>query len=522
MNIFLHDRPATLLHPDDDVAIALVPLGAGRRVEVEGRAATLTADVGAGHKVALRPIEPGQPVRRYGQVIGFATRQIAPGDHVHTHNLAVGDMSLDYAIGSDVRPVAVVPPAERRTFMGYRRPLGRAGTRNAVAIIGTVNCAAHTVRRIAERARAELLPRFPNVTDVVGLSHKNGCATQDGSPELAMLQRTLAGIARNPNVAAYMFVGLGCETNQFADLLQGQGAGGPGLAPLAGFGGGLPNYLGIQDTGGVAGTIEAGLRMVEQLLEQANRHERTPVPASELCLALQCGGSDGFSGITGNPALGHAVDLLVAQGGTAVLSETPEVYGAEHLLTRRAVSREVGEKLIERIRWWEDYTARNRFVIDNNPAPGNKAGGLTTIYEKSLGAVAKGGSLPLAAVYEYAEPITASGFTFMDTPGYDPVSATGQAAGGCNIIAFTTGRGSCFGFRPVPSIKIATNNATYNRMRGDMDINAGRILEGASVEDVGREIFERLLAVASGEPSLSEAQGIGEDEFNPWIVGATM
>ncbi|MBC8075796.1 MAG: altronate dehydratase [Chloroflexales bacterium] len=522
MNIFLHDRPATLLHPDDDVAIALVPLGAGRRVEVAGRTATLTADVGAGHKLALRPVEAGQPVRRYGQIIGFATRPIAPGDHVHTHNLAVGAMTLDYAIGSDARPVPLVPAAERRSFMGYRRAQGRAGTRNTVAIITTVNCSAHVVRRIAERARAELLPRFPNVTDVVALAHKNGCATQEGSHELALLQRTLAGMARNPNVAASLFVGLGCETNQFADLLQTQGAGTRGLAPLAGYGGGLPNYLGIQDTGGVAATIDEGLLAVERLLEAANQREREPVWASELCLALQCGGSDGFSGITANPALGHAVDLLVAQGGTAVLSETPEIYGAEHMLTRRAISQAVGQKLIERIRWWEQYTERNGFVIDNNPSHGNKAGGLTTIYEKSLGAVAKGGSLPLSAVYEYAEPITENGFAYMDTPGYDPVSATGQAAGGCNIIAFTTGRGSCFGFRPVPSIKISTNNATYNRMRGDMDINAGRILEGATVEEVGREIFERLLVVASGEQSLSEAQGIGEDEFNPWIVGATM
>jgi altronate hydrolase len=355
------------------------------------------------------------------------------------------------------------------------------------------------------------------VTDIVGLAHKNGCGTRDGSPELDMLQRTLAGFARNPNVAGYLFIGLGCEVNQFETLLVSQANRG-GL-PIQGR---MPSYIGIQDSGGVNAAIEEGLQMLETLLPRADQARREPVPVSELALALQCGGSDGFSGITANPALGYAVDLLVAQGGTAVLSETPEVYGAEHLLTRRAVSRAVGEKLIEQIRWWEQYTERNGFVIDNNPAPGNKAGGLTTIFEKSLGAVAKGGSMPLQAVYDYAERITENGFAFMDTPGYDPVSATGQVAGGCNLIAFTTGRGSCFGFKPVPSIKIATNNATYQRMRGDMDINAGPILEGTPVEEVGREIFEKLIAVASGTPSLSEAQGIGEEEFNPWIVGATM
>lgn len=514
MHISLQETPAIRLHPADDVAVALLPLPAGRRVVVDGVELRAAAAIPAGHKLALRPIGLGQAVRRYGQVIGFATAPIAPGEHVHSHNLAVGSMTLDYEFGTDLQPTPAIPDGERRTFLGYRRPAGRAGTRNTVAVIGTVNCSAHAVRRIAERARAELLPRFPNVTDVIAIAHKSGCATRAGSPELELLQRTLAGFARNPNVAACLFVGLGCEVNQWTDLLETQRE---RLGALD-----VPPYLGIQETGGVAETIDAGLRALAQLLPYADRFTREPVPVGELCLALQCGGSDGFSGITGNPALGHAVDLLVAHGGTAVLSETPEVYGAEHLLTRRAIRREVGEKLIRQIRWWEEYTAREGFAIDNNPAPGNKAGGLTTIFEKSLGAVAKGGSLPLAAVYDYAEPIAERGFTFMDTPGYDPVSATGQVAGGCNIIAFTTGRGSCFGFKPAPSIKIATNNATYNRMRGDMDVNAGRILDGASVAEVGREIFELLIAVASGRPSLSEAQGIGEEEFNPWILGATM
>lgn len=514
MQISLQEKPAIKLHSIDDVAVALVPLAAGRSITIDGLRVRVATAISPGHKIALRPVAPGQPVRRYGQVIGFATTAIATGDHVHSHNLAVGSMTLDYEYGTDVRALPIVPVAERRTFLGYRRPTGRAGTRNTIAVIGTVNCSAHTVRRIAERARHELLSRFPHVTDVVAIAHKSGCATRAGSPELELLQRTLAGFARHPNVAGALFVGLGCEVNQWEALLETQHERLGGLD--------VPPYIGIQEGGGVAKTVEAGVRAVEQLLPYADQFRREPLPVSELCLALQCGGSDGFSGITGNPALGHAVDLLVAQGGTAVLSETPEVYGAEHLLTRRALSRAVGEKLVRQIRWWEEYTAREGFEIDNNPAPGNKAGGLTTIFEKSLGAVAKGGSMPLTAVYDYAEPIVESGFTFMDTPGYDPVSATGQVAGGATIIAFTTGRGSCFGFKPAPSIKIATNSSIYRRMPDDMDVNAGRILEGATVEEVGREIFEKLIAVASGSPSLSEAQGIGEEEFNPWIRGATM
>jgi altronate hydrolase len=510
MLISLQDTPALRLNPDDDVAVALIPLANGRQIIVDGIEVRATSAIGPGHKIALRAIDAGQPIRRYGQVIGFATRAIAPGDHVHTHNLAVGDMQLEYKFGTDIREIP--KPTEQRTFMGYRRPKGRAGTRNTVAIISTVNCGAHTARTIANRARAELLPHFPNVTNVIGLAHKNGCGTRDGSSELNMLQRTLAGIARNPNVAGYLFIGLGCEVNQFESLMESQ--------ELNGFR--LPPYIGIQDAGGIGPAVKEGMLAVERLLEQANQYEREPLPISHLAVALQCGGSDGFSGITANPALGYAADLLVSHGGTAVLAETPEIYGAEHLLARRAVSREVGEKLIERIRWWEAYTEREGFVIDNNPAPGNKAGGLTTIYEKSLGAVAKGGTMPLVAVYEYAEPITEHGFSFMDTPGYDPVGATGQVAGGCNLVAFTTGRGSCFGFAVAPSIKIASNTAIYERMRGDMDVNAGRILEGSSIEEVGREIFEKFISVASGEQTLSEEQGIGEEEFAPWILGATM
>ncbi len=512
MNLSLQSQLAIRLNPADDVAIALIPLAGGRTVNVDGARVRLKTDVPIGHKFALRPVDQGLPVRRYGQVIGFAMAPIEAGEHVHSHNLHVGSMTLDYAFGADRKPVRFVPEAERRTFHGYRRADGRVGTRNTIVLISTVNCSAHTAKKIAERARAELLPRFPNVDDIVALVHRNGCGTKHGSPEVEVLQRTLAGHADHPNVAGCVFVGLGCEVNQFYDLV-----GRPEFARD-----GAPPYLGIQDTGGVAATIDAGLELVASLLPKADQARRVEVPVSELIVGLECGGSDSFSGVTANPALGLAVDWLVMQGGTAVLAETPEVYGAEHLLTRRAVSPEVGQKLVDQIHWWEAYTARHNFEIDNNPAPGNKAGGLTTIYEKSLGAVAKGGSMPLQAVYGYAERITERGFGFMDTPGYDPVSVTGLAAGGCNLIAFTTGRGSCFGYKPVPSIKIATNSATYHRMPHDMDINAGAALEGGSLEGVAAEIVEQFIAVASGKQSKSEAQGIGEEEFNPWILGATL
>jgi altronate hydrolase len=347
------------------------------------------------------------------------------------------------------------------------------------------------------------------VDGVIALTHKGGCGAHYGGAEVDLLQRTLAGFARHPNIAGYVLIGLGCEINQIPDMVERQALG-------------SPTSLVIQDEGGLVETVEAGARAIAALLPGANACRRETVPASELMVALQCGGSDAWSGITANPALGRAVDLLVAQGGTAVLGETPEVYGAEHLLTRRAVSRDVGEKLLARIRWWERYTAINGAEIDNNPTPGNKLGGLTTIYEKSLGAVAKSGTTPLNDVVEYAESVRARGFVHMDTPGYDPVSVTGQVAGGCNLVVFTTGRGSVFGCRPAPTIKVATNTPLYRRMAGDMDVNAGRVLEGAGLDEIGGEIFELMLRVASGEPTRSERHGIGEEEFNPWILGATL
>jgi altronate hydrolase len=516
------------LRPGDNVAIACRSVAAGETVPVEGGAVTVLARLSFGHKVALRDIGPGEPILKYGQVIGFASGPIAAGAHVHVHNCEVKPFARDYAFASDVPPPPVA--GEKRTFQGYRRPDGRVGTRNYVAIVSTVNCSASTSKYIAARvAERGLLREFPNVDGVLPLTHKTGCGLAYESPDHEQLNRTLAGFARHPNVGAYLLVGLGCEVGQASHLIKSQklvqveGV----TRPLAGEAwtpgnGAPPIVITIQDAGGIARTVDAGIAAIARLLPGANAARRSEAPASDLILGTNCGGSDGASGVTANPALGVASDLIVAQGGTAILAETPEIYGAEHLLTRRAVSREVGEALIERIRWWEWYTSVFGAEINNNPSPGNKEGGLTTIYEKSLGAIAKGGSTALTAVYRYAEPVTARGFVVMDTPGYDPVSMTGIVAGGANVCVFTTGRGSVYGCKPAPCIKVATNTPMYERLRDDMDVDAGVIFAGTPVAEVGRRIFDLLLEVASGRKTKSELQGVGEEEFAPWNIGPTL
>lgn len=503
---------AIRLHPADNVAIARTVLNVGTTLVEDDEHIPVAQFISDGHKIALTTIPAGEPVRRYGQIIGFATQAIAPGEHVHTHNLSVADFDRDYAFGVDVQPVEYVPAAKRRTFMGYHRADGRVGTRNYIAVISTVNCSAHTTRAIAHSFTPDILAAYPHVDGVIALAHHSGCGQQFGGDGYDMLQRTLAGMAVHVNVGGYIIVGLGCEINQISDLIANYQLNGDPPPP----------HLNIQDTGGIRRTIETGVGAIRELLPEVNAVGRTPQPISELMIALQCGGSDGWSGVTANPALGLMVDELVRQGGTGVLGETPEIYGAEHLLTRRAVSPEVGQKLVDKIHWWEDYTARHGAVIDNNPTVGNKAGGLTTIYEKSLGAVAKGGNTPLMEVVDYAAPVRSRGFVVMDTPGYDPVSVTGQVAGGCNLVIFTTGRGSCFGFKPAPSIKISTNSTTYERMTDDMDVNAGRVVAGEPLQTVADELLDLVIDVASGRPSKSEAQGVGEHEFNPWLVGATL
>lgn len=504
---------AVHLHPDDHVAIAKQPLASGTILRrADGGEVRVSALVAPGHKVALTPIAAGEGIRRYGQIIGFATRPIQPGDHVHTHNLAMETFERDYAFCADYEPVELVPEAERRTFLGFRRPDGRVGTRNYVAVLASVNCSSSAVVAVARHfERPGALDAFPNVDGVIALPHKGGCGAHSGSEAMRQLQRTLIGTVHHPNVAAYVILSLGCEVNQPDDMIASSG-----------YGDDHPSVITIQEDGGFARTVAAGIEAVERLLPGANEAVREPVPVSELMVALQCGGSDSWSGVTANPALGKACDLLVRQGGTVVLGETTEIYGAEHLLTRRARSPEVAARLVEMIRWWERYTAWWGASIDNNPTPGNKAGGLTTIYEKSLGAIAKAGSTPLNQVVAYGERVTERGFVHMDTPGYDPVSVTGQVAGGCTIVAFTTGRGSAFGYRPAPSIKIATTSELYARQEPDMDIDAGVALTGTSLDELGRSIFDEIVEVASGKRTKSELAGIGSEEFNPWILGATL
>ncbi len=506
----LRETPLYLrLNPVDDVVIACRELESGTNLLAEG--VVVKERIPPGHKVAARAIAAGEPVRRYSQIIGFATQPIAAGFHVHVHNIEVRAFEKDYEFGKGYVPTEFAPvPA---TFQGIVRSDGRVATRNYIGVLSTVNCSATVSKYVAEAFKGDALEMFGNVDGVVALTHTTGCGMDTTGEGMELLRRTLSGYARHANFAGVLIIGLGCEANQMDALFFTQGlAQGPLLRAMT-----------IQDKGGTAKAVAEGIAIVKEMLPHANQVKRETVPASHIMVGLQCGGSDGYSGITANPALGAAVDLLVKNGGTAILSETPEIYGAEHLLTRRAVSREVGEKIVERIHWWEEYTERNHGEMNNNPSPGNKAGGLTTILEKSLGAVAKGGTTGLMGVFEYAKPVTTKGFVFMDTPGYDPVSATGQVAGGANMICFTTGRGSVYGCKPSPSLKLATNTPMYERMEDDMDINCGQILDGSlGIPEAGEKIFRLILATASGEPSKSERHGFGADEFVPWQLGAVM
>ncbi|KFG67009.1 altronate dehydratase family protein [Microvirga sp. BSC39] len=504
------NTPRTIrLSPDDNVVIAIDLVNQG------ADAAGLTARerILRGHKMAVEPIREGEPIRKFGQIIGFAKTHIAPGEWVHEHNVGLHDFERDYAFCADARDDDLLPPELQATFQGYRRASGKTGTRNYIGILTSVNCSASVARfAAAEVERSGILRDYPGIDGIVAIVHGTGCGHAAYGEGFEILRRTQWGYASHPNFAGVIMVGLGCEVFQIGRMKQEYG-----LSETDTF-----RTLTIQETGGTRKTVQAIADAVKAMLPVVAKAQRETRPASELVLALQCGGSDGYSALTANPALGVASDLLVRHGGTSILSETPEIYGAEHLLTRRAATREVGEKLVARIRWWEAYTERNGGEMNNNPSPGNKAGGLTTILEKSLGATAKGGRSTLQAVYEYAEQVKDHGFVYMDTPGYDPVAATGQVAGGANLIAFTTGRGSAFGCKPAPSLKLATNSDIYRRMIDDMDINCGDILDGVSLEEKGQEIFDILLKVASGVPTKSEELGYGDLEFVPWQVGAVM
>ncbi|MBV8140955.1 MAG: altronate dehydratase [Verrucomicrobia bacterium] len=500
---------AIQLNRSDDVVIACQEIPAETHLHEYG--VTVRETVPAGHKIAIRNISAGAPVRRYNQIIGFASESISAGQHVHVQNLRVQTFDRDYAFCTEAKPTSYIRPGA--TFRGIVRSDGRVATRNFLGVLTTVNCSATVAKRIAEVFSADALKEYPNVDGVVAITHTTGCGMDIHGEGMEVLRHTLSGYARHVNFAGILVIGLGCEVNQAEDLFSTQNLpAGPLLSSMT-----------IQESGGTVGAIRIGVERIREMLPIANRATRETVAARNLILGLQCGGSDGYSGITANPALGAAVDLLVRHGGTAILSETPEIYGAEHLLTRRAINQEIGEKLVSRIRWWEEYTARERGEMNNNPSPGNKAGGLTTILEKSQGAIAKGGTTNLVDVYQYAETVAAKGLVFMDTPGYDPVSATGQVAGGANLICFTTGRGSVYGCKPSPSLKLATSSRLYRQMADDMDINCGEILDGqASIQEVGERIFRLILETASGRRSRSEAHGFGAEEFVPWMLGAVM
>jgi altronate hydrolase len=500
------ENSAIHLHPTDNVAVARVPIAAGTELRVDGLPVVAHEPIPAGHKIALWDIAQGDVVERYGQVIGRAKLPIGAGRHIHTHNLAFEELHLDYEFPATETPVPAAPK-DAPVFEGYLREDGRVGTRNYIAVVAASNCAAHTAELIAKSYEGVTLPR--NVDGIVAFPHGDGCAHAMG-PDMDQLRRTLSGVLVHPNVSAAVILGLGCETNQIDHYL---GGGGVRSGRLAG--------LTLQSSGGTSGTLEAARREIARFIEQASAERRTQQPASKIILGLNCGGSDSFSGITANPALGHCSDLLAAVGGSPVLAETTEIFGAEHLLVKRARNREIAEKLLGCIRQYKEYLARFQGSFDDNPSPGNKEGGLSNILEKSLGAVAKGGTSPLIDVYDYAERVTAPGFCFMNTPGYDPVSLTGLAAGGCNLIAFTTGRGSAIGFPTIPVIKIATNSNTYARMTANMDVNAGAIADGEStVQQTGRAIFDLMMEVASGRHTCAER--LGHKEFVPWRIGPVM
>jgi len=504
------DAPLIRLHERDNVLIARRPIALGEAlVGLDVRA---RAQVPAGHKIAARAIAAGEAILKYDTVIGFAARAVEAGEYLHTHNIRHEERSegLAYEFGTDQKPVALLPEHERASFMGIRRANGAVATRNYIGLIASVNCSSTVIHKVAEWFTPERLAAYPNVDGVVAFAQTSGCGMSSPSEHFDVLRRTLAGYARHPNLGGVIVVGLGCERNQVPELLASQGLD-EGLQ--------LKSFV-MQQTGGTRATIAAGIAAVEEMLPRANDIRREPVPASHLKVGLECGGSDGFSGISANPALGAAMDILVAHGGTAILSETPEIHGVEHLLTRRAVSEEVGRKLLARLDWWKRYTAGHNGQFNGVVGPGNQAGGLANIVEKSLGSAMKAGTTPLRQVYEYAEPITESGFVFMDSPGYDPVATTGQIASGANVICFTTGRGSMFGSKPAPTIKLASNTPMYQRLSEDMDINCGQVIDGTlDIPQMGRQIFEHILRVASGEATCSEKLGLGDHEFVPWHLG---
>lgn len=498
------------LDPADNVVVARRDIRAGERIADEDIIAL--QDIPAGHKIATTTIAKGSPVLKYATVIGFAGEVCRPGTYMHAHNVLMDEVQKDYRFAQDYRPAALRPPEERATFQGFARPDGRVGTRNYIGIFITVNCAATVARRIAAHFTPERLASCANVDGVIPFIHQQGCGMEMTGEPMDLLHRTLKGYITHANIGGALICSLGCERNNLDRFFEG----------TALESGATLRTLRMQSVGGTAAAIAEGIAQVEDMLTEANRLTRSPQSAEHLRIGLQCGGSDGFSGLSANPALGRAVDLLTQNGGTAILSETPELYGIEHTLTARAKDEATGRAFLDRIKWWLDYTEGRDVQMQGIVGPGNQAGGLANVIEKALGGAKKGGSTGIEAVYRYAEPVTSRGLVIMDTPGYDPVAATGQIAGGANLICFTTGRGSCFGSYPAPTVKLASNSAMFAQMEGDMDVNCGPVIDGtASLDDMAQIVFDEILAVASGKRSKSEALGVGSEEFAPWPIGVT-
>jgi len=503
------------LHPKDQVVTALKDLTEGEKIN----RVTIKTPIPRWHKVAVKPIKEGSPVLKYGQVIGFATQSIAPGEWVHVHNLNIGRLS-DPAPGDMATEIPPDPiPIPDRYFLGFRRPDGHAATRNYILLASTVDCANHAVEaalRELNQEKSFLLRRFPNVDGVIGMTHPSGCGLAAMSEAHLRQNRTIDGFLNHPNAAARLVVGLGCEKGS-PDLIFGSNPSGS-LKNCKKPAGANPSVFMIQNEGGTQKTVDKIIDYVLKMLPEVNCMRRELIPTSELILATQCGGSNALSGITANPAIGIASDLLIAAGGASFFAETTETFGAGHLLTRRAKTKKIAQQYLDHVKWWASYLKSHGAHFDNNPTPGNKEGGLTTIAEKSLGSVAKGGNTALCGVVDYAEPIPGPGLYFMNTPGYDPVSCTGQTAGGALVGIFSTGQGSCFGGLLTPWIKVVSNTDVFDKII-DMEINAGSILDGIPLETVGRQIFEQVLAVASGARTYSEKMNIAV--FNVWNTGVT-
>lgn len=500
---------AIIVDPNDNVAVVKkstfsdleVVLPNGKTVQVRGA-------VPPGHRFATRDISAGEFVLQFGQPIGTSLG-IRSGEQI-THSNMTNDVPIVRDLPENLHTPApdYLPVDERGTFMGYKRPDGRVGTRNYVLIVPTSMCASHEAQQISTIAEFTLYSRekYPNVDGVVAIPHNKGCGCQEGSTIDVML-RTLSNYADHPNVGGVILIDLGCEKTNLAQveryLLKREKSFDKPVAKI-----------GIQDVGGTQAAIQQGLKEVEALLPKVNLTSREEVPVSELVLGVKCGGSDGFSGISANPSLGRAADMLVRSGGTVLITEVPEFCGAEHLLAYRAKDVETGRAVYRMVDWYKEYASKFGAVLNNNPSPGNIAGGLLNITIKSLGAIAKAGTTRIEGVVEYAETPTNRGVNLMQGPGYDQESTPGLVAAGATVVVFTTGRGTTIGNAIAPVIKLASNSPVFARMSQDLDLSAGGVIDGTeTIDQVGKRVFERVCEVAGGLQAKAEIHKHREFQF---------